>query len=124
MPMDAFPDIYLTFGQAPLNTISNSSTSSQSFATYYHTFTQCRFSWTRPQVQARAHPNVLKASAWLNNLYHVKSGKKLDGVDLSVPLTYADRFRIRHPGGHWGNFPPHVDSTYAISKCPWSNNRP
>ncbi|KAF8553881.1 hypothetical protein OG21DRAFT_1522793, partial [Imleria badia] len=26
--------------------------------------------WTRPQVQARAHPNVLKATAWLNNLYH------------------------------------------------------
>ncbi|KAF8556553.1 DUF1479-domain-containing protein [Imleria badia] len=66
--------------------------------------------WTRPQVQARAHPNVLKATAWLNNLYHVKSGRTLEGVDLSVPLTYADRFRIRHPGGHWSNFPPHVDS--------------
>ncbi|KAF8135193.1 hypothetical protein EV363DRAFT_1322754 [Boletus edulis] len=66
--------------------------------------------WTRSQVQARAHPNVLKASAWLNNLYYVKSGKTLEGVDLSVPLTYADRFRIRHPGGHWGNFPPHIDS--------------
>ncbi|KAG8212924.1 hypothetical protein J3R82DRAFT_11279 [Butyriboletus roseoflavus] len=65
--------------------------------------------WTRPQVQARAHPNVLKASAWLSSLYHVKSGKKLDGVDLSVPLTYADRFRIRHPGVDWSNFPPHVD---------------
>ncbi|KAG9316065.1 hypothetical protein JVU11DRAFT_3732 [Chiua virens] len=65
--------------------------------------------WTRPQVEARSHPNLLKASAWLNNLYHVNSGKKLDGVDLSVPLTYADRFRIRHPGGHWGRFPPHVD---------------
>ncbi|KAI9566894.1 hypothetical protein HD554DRAFT_2024990 [Boletus coccyginus] len=63
--------------------------------------------WTRPQVQARAHPNVLKASMWLNNLYHVKSGKAPEGVDLSVPLTYADRFRIRHPGGDWGGFPPH-----------------
>ncbi|KIJ62876.1 hypothetical protein HYDPIDRAFT_93478 [Hydnomerulius pinastri MD-312] len=65
--------------------------------------------WTRSQVQARAHPNVLKASAWLNNLYHVKSGKQLEGVDLSVPLVYADRFRIRHPGVQWGAHPPHVD---------------
>ncbi|KAG8212919.1 hypothetical protein J3R82DRAFT_11274 [Butyriboletus roseoflavus] len=74
-----------------------------------------RYPWKRqaillPLVQARAHPNVLKASAWLSSLYHVKSGKKLDGVDLSVPLTYADRFRIRHPGIHWSYFPPHVDS--------------
>ncbi|KAK0498496.1 hypothetical protein EDD18DRAFT_1157956 [Armillaria luteobubalina] len=30
------------------------------------------------------------------DLYWTKS-QKLDGVDLSSPLTYADRFRIRHP---------------------------
>ncbi|KAF9233173.1 hypothetical protein BU15DRAFT_54284 [Melanogaster broomeanus] len=65
--------------------------------------------WTRPQVQARAHPNVLKASTWLNNLYHAKSGKTFEGVDLSVPLVYADRFRIRHPATDWPAFPPHVD---------------
>jgi Protein of unknown function (DUF1479) len=66
-------------------------------------------SWTKAQVIARSHSNVLAASSWLNNLYHVKSGVKLDGVDLSVSLSYADRFRIRHPGGHWDRFPPHVD---------------
>ncbi|KIJ14412.1 hypothetical protein PAXINDRAFT_100134 [Paxillus involutus ATCC 200175] len=60
-------------------------------------------------VQARAHPNVLKATVWLNNLYHVKSGKTPEGVDLSVPLVYADRFRIRHPGVQWDANPPHVD---------------
>ncbi|OJA13021.1 hypothetical protein AZE42_03520 [Rhizopogon vesiculosus] len=65
--------------------------------------------WTQAQVQARAHPNVLKASVWLNNLYRAKSDRKLEGVDLNVPLTYADRFRIRHPGGQWNSFPPHVD---------------
>ena len=65
-------------------------------------------------MQARAHPNVLRASAWLNNLYRAKSGKTLEGVDLSVPLTYADRFRIRHPGGHWGRFPPHVDGMLSV----------
>ncbi|KZT20478.1 DUF1479-domain-containing protein [Neolentinus lepideus HHB14362 ss-1] len=65
--------------------------------------------WTGPQVKARAHPNVLEATAWLNNFYHLKSHDKLDGVDLSTPLTYADRFRIRHPGVEWQRHPPHVD---------------
>lgn len=82
---------------------------------FYKLFERCSnhsVSWTRPQVQARAHPNVLKASAWLNKLYHVKSGKPLEGVDLNVPLVYADRFRIRHPGLGWNNFPPHVDGAF------------
>ncbi|KAF9072644.1 DUF1479-domain-containing protein [Rhodocollybia butyracea] len=64
--------------------------------------------WTRPQVQARSHPNLLAASAWLNNLYRTE--EPLEGVDLSTPLTYADRFRIRHPGVQWDAHPPHVDS--------------
>ncbi|KXN88349.1 hypothetical protein AN958_07494 [Leucoagaricus sp. SymC.cos] len=65
--------------------------------------------WTKPQVEARAHPNLLKATIWLNNLYHNKSGKPLENVDLNVPLTYADRYRIRKPGSQWGFLPPHVD---------------
>ncbi|KAJ3832032.1 hypothetical protein F5878DRAFT_635685 [Lentinula raphanica] len=68
--------------------------------------------WTKPQVQARSHPNVLAASAWLNNLYRNTSespNKAATGVDLNAPLTYADRFRIRHPGGGWASFPPHID---------------
>ncbi|KAJ7275778.1 hypothetical protein C8J57DRAFT_1449269 [Mycena rebaudengoi] len=65
--------------------------------------------WTKAQVKARAHPNMLAATTWLNTLYHTSTDEKLEGVDLSTPLTYADRFRIRHPGGHWGGFPPHVD---------------
>ena len=97
------------FGQTFSHTTNSFSTSSQSCVTHHHVFYPTVFSWTRPQVQARAHPNVLKASAWLNNLYHAKSGNTLEGVDLSVPLTYADRFRIRHPGGNWTSFPPHLD---------------
>ncbi|KAJ3751759.1 hypothetical protein EV360DRAFT_89403 [Lentinula raphanica] len=68
--------------------------------------------WTKPQVEARSHPNVLAASAWLNNLYRNASespNKAATGVDLNAPLTYADRFRIRHPGGGWASFPPHID---------------
>ncbi|KZT73700.1 DUF1479-domain-containing protein [Daedalea quercina L-15889] len=66
--------------------------------------------WTRSQVCARGHPNVLEATSWLNNMYRVKSGAKIDSVDLSTPLTYADRFRIRRPGVQWDAHPPHVDS--------------
>lgn len=67
------------------------------------------FSWTKSQVQARSHPNLLAATIWLNNLYHTNDGQKLDGVDLSTPLTYADRFRIRRPGVLWDLHPPHID---------------
>ncbi|KAG2369315.1 hypothetical protein BDR07DRAFT_1456656 [Suillus spraguei] len=65
--------------------------------------------WTQAQIQARAHPNVLKVSTWVNNLYRAKNGKKMGGVDLDVPLVYADRFCIRHPGVQLNVCPPHVD---------------
>ncbi|KAJ3555054.1 hypothetical protein NM688_g2785 [Phlebia brevispora] len=65
--------------------------------------------WTQSQVRARAHPNVLAASAWLNNMYHHKDGKVEENVDLSMPLSYADRFRMRTPGTQWVVHPPHVD---------------
>ncbi|KAJ3560099.1 hypothetical protein NP233_g11060 [Leucocoprinus birnbaumii] len=65
--------------------------------------------WTKPQVEARADPDLLKATIWLNYLYHDKLKKKSENVDLSVPLTYADRFRIRKAGVKWGVHPPHID---------------
>ncbi|KAJ7885220.1 hypothetical protein B0H13DRAFT_2235304 [Mycena leptocephala] len=65
--------------------------------------------WTKAQIKARAHPNMLAASIWLNNLYHITAEQKVEGVDLATPLSYADRFRIRHPGIMWGRHPPHID---------------
>ncbi|KAG1736520.1 hypothetical protein EDB19DRAFT_1896026 [Suillus lakei] len=65
--------------------------------------------WAQAQVQARAHPNVLKVSNWINNLYRATTDKKMEGVDLDVPLVYADRVSIRHPGVQWDIHPPHVD---------------
>ncbi|KAE9388283.1 DUF1479-domain-containing protein [Gymnopus androsaceus JB14] len=49
--------------------------------------------WTKPQVQARSHPNLLAASAWLNNLYRDSSEKP---------------WKVR-PGVQWDVHPPHVD---------------
>lgn len=64
--------------------------------------------WSKPQIEARAHPNVLNASTWMNQLY---AGTGVDPRVLSTPLTYADRFRIRKPGPtKWEFHPPHVDS--------------
>ncbi|KAH8831874.1 hypothetical protein DL96DRAFT_1667904 [Flagelloscypha sp. PMI_526] len=65
--------------------------------------------WSQPQIQARSHPNMLKAQDWLNGMFHAKSGLNPEGVNLASPLSYADRFRIRHPGGYWDRHPPHVD---------------
>ena len=66
-------------------------------------------------MEARSHPNMLRASAWLNNLYHFKTNDgPVEGVDLSTPLTYADRFRIRRPGKSWALHPPHVDGEETL----------
>ena len=70
-------------------------------------------SWTKSQIRARSHPNVLAATTWLNKMYHSKSGNKVEDVDLDKPLMYAERFRIRHPGVQWDAHPPHVDGTYG-----------
>jgi hypothetical protein len=72
-------------------------------------------SWTRSQVLARAHENVLASQKWLNGLYHVPEPVK--GVDITVPLSYADRFRIRKPGVSWSAHPPHIDGT-SSDACP------
>jgi hypothetical protein len=79
------------------------------------------YSWTKPQVLARSHPNVLAATTWLNKLYHTPS--KSEEIDLSTPLTYADRFRIRQPGIQWGAHPPHIDGKLFKSFY-WNSSSP
>lgn len=61
---------------------------------------------------------MLAAQVWANNLYHIKSGRAPEGVDLSTPLSYADRFRIRRPGIRWDVHPPHVDGVFALITRP------
>ncbi|KAL4733204.1 hypothetical protein BDV11DRAFT_175917 [Aspergillus similis] len=51
--------------------------------------------WTRPQVQIRSHPSVVKVMTAINKLWHV-SDTKLP-IDLDTQVVYPDRFRIRYP---------------------------
>lgn len=51
--------------------------------------------WSKPQLAARSHPNVLKASKLLLSLFRSNPS---DAVSLDTPITYADRLRIRLPG--------------------------
>ncbi|KAG8738094.1 hypothetical protein FRC10_007287 [Ceratobasidium sp. 414] len=62
--------------------------------------------WSRPQVLARSHPNLLKASQAMLSLF---SAEPEDEVSLSTPISYADRLRIRLPGDAKFALGPHID---------------
>ncbi|KAI0912771.1 hypothetical protein F4823DRAFT_580332 [Ustulina deusta] len=63
--------------------------------------------WSRPQIQARAHPNFLKVQSKLMNIWQSSSPES--PISLSQTLTYADRLRIRRPGDAKFALGPHVD---------------
>ncbi|OAP57023.1 hypothetical protein AYL99_09135 [Fonsecaea erecta] len=63
--------------------------------------------WTPSQVEARAHPNMLKAQAFLASFWH--SSDPSSEISTTYPLTYADRFRIRQPGDAKFSLGPHTD---------------
>lgn len=71
--------------------------------------------WSKPQVAARAHAEVLNVSRSLLQLWHRPAegnGSSLSVeqlADMSTPLTYADRLRIRHPGDAKFALGPHID---------------
>ncbi|ANB12420.1 hypothetical protein AWJ20_673 [Sugiyamaella lignohabitans] len=60
--------------------------------------------WSKSQLRARSHPNLLKTQSALMQMWH---GKGL--ISTKDPLSYADRFRIRPPGDAKFALGPHVD---------------
>jgi len=73
--------------------------------------------WSKPQIQARHHPNMILLQKALNGLWNKKAGID-DCVDLTKLLTYNDRLRMRNPGHHSFLY-PHLDNG-TISR--WSDS--
>lgn len=51
--------------------------------------------WTKPQMEIRSHPGVMRAMSFVSQLWHLSRDDSL--FDMSSQVVYADRFRIRHP---------------------------
>lgn len=65
--------------------------------------------WTRPQVQARSHPEILKAMKSVMKLWHVDD--ETLPIDMDSQVHYADRFRIRRAGDKEYSLKAHLDSS-------------
>lgn len=63
--------------------------------------------WSAPQIEARAHPNILALQRTLMAVWDEPSDTA--EVDLNLPVSYADRLRIRQPGDATFSLGPHVD---------------
>jgi len=63
--------------------------------------------WSKSQVQARSHPNVIGVQKSLNALWTTPRDPNLL-ISFRTPVTYADRFRIRTERV-WTAHPPHID---------------
>ncbi|ORY46228.1 hypothetical protein BCR35DRAFT_297286 [Leucosporidium creatinivorum] len=72
--------------------------------------------WSKAQVEARAHPNLLNVQrTFLDGLFHAPHLKSINpssterAISLSNVVSYADRLRIRHPGDSKFALGPHID---------------
>ncbi|KAF9638524.1 putative duf1479-domain-containing protein [Lasiodiplodia theobromae] len=63
--------------------------------------------WTPAQVEARSHPNMIKAQVAVSQLYTVGSSDV--NIDLKSQAMYADRFRVREAGAVHA-LPEHLDN--------------
>lgn len=63
--------------------------------------------WSRAQLAARAHPNLLETQKFLMGLWQAHDPAAL--VSTAHPVIYADRLRMRQPGDATFALGPHVD---------------
>ncbi|KAF1998619.1 DUF1479-domain-containing protein [Amniculicola lignicola CBS 123094] len=63
--------------------------------------------WSRTQMLARGHPNLLKASRFLMSFWH--SANPDTPISTQHPVSYCDRLRMRLPGDARFALGPHVD---------------
>ncbi|KAE9380703.1 DUF1479-domain-containing protein [Stipitochalara longipes BDJ] len=62
--------------------------------------------WTKPQVEARSHADVIKCQSAMSKLFSCSDDVE---VDVTSQAMYADRFRVRYPG-EAGTLPAHLDN--------------
>ena len=62
---------------------------------------------SKSQIAARTHPAILNTQKFLLSLWH--TSEPSDDIDLSIPISYFDRLRIRTPGDKSFKLGPHVD---------------
>ncbi|KAF2198707.1 DUF1479-domain-containing protein [Delitschia confertaspora ATCC 74209] len=62
--------------------------------------------WSRSQILARAHPNLLKTQRFLMSFWHANPNVP---ISTRHPISYADRLRMRLPGDSKFALGPHVD---------------
>ena len=72
--------------------------------------------WSKPQMQARQHPNQATTRAWLNRLWTFeKNGHRY--FDPDRQFNYADRIRRREPGDQTLGLSPHSDGGSVERWC-------
>ena len=65
--------------------------------------------WSKAQMRARTHPNMVKLMQALLSLWRLENATDMN---LSKPLMYVDRFRRRSPMSRFP-LPPHIDGGAA-----------
>ncbi|KAK1251787.1 hypothetical protein MKX07_007266 [Trichoderma sp. CBMAI-0711] len=64
--------------------------------------------WSESQIKARSHPSMLKLQRFLMSEFWWSPSVDAR-ISLDVPLSYADRLRIRQPGDAAFALGPHID---------------
>lgn len=72
--------------------------------------------WSKPQMQARQHPHLAQARAFLNRLWQYR-GPAGPVFDPDRECTYADRLRRRAPGATSLGLSPHADAGSVERWC-------
>lgn len=62
---------------------------------------------SKGQIAARTHPAIVETQKFLLSLWH--STSRAAKVDLSMPISYFDRMRMRTPGDKSFILGPHID---------------
>jgi hypothetical protein len=63
--------------------------------------------WSPGQIKARGHPNVLETQKFIMSFWKKKDKNAL--ISTEIPVSYADRLRIRQPGDSGFALGPHID---------------